>query len=110
MKSLISLILFVILCAACKKDHAGSSSLGNKITGKWNIISVTVIPLDSTVSTFNGNGGTGYIQPPYYYFQFNPDMTWLENLTPDITPVGESGTYVMHADTGFTLINANLPA
>src|SRR5882724_1266389 len=73
MKAIFNLILLVILFSACKKDHGGTTSPQDKITGKWNIISVTVTPLDSTGRTFNGNGGTGYIQPPYYYFQFNPD-------------------------------------
>jgi len=109
MKAMISLILFVIPFAACKKDHVGNTfPQGNKITGKWNITSVTVIPHDSTGATMNS--GTVYTEPTYYYFQFNTDMTWLENLTTDVSPAGESGNYLMHADTGFTLINKNVPS
>src|SRR5215471_10271519 len=109
MKAIFSFILFVFLFSACKKDNSGGpASPANGITGKWKIITVTVIPHDSTGITING--GTVYTEPSYYYFQFNADMTWLENLTPDISPAGEEGNYVLHSDTSFTLVNANAAA
>src|SRR4051794_39249681 len=82
---------------------------GNTIVGKWNIITVTVIPLDSTGSAINS--GTIYPEPSYYYFQFSANNTWVENLAPDSSSdLGESGSYALHADTSFTLTNVNAPA
>jgi len=55
--------------------------------------------------------GTTNTEPSYYYFNFNTNGTWVEVLSPD-TPsdIGESGNYVLHADTNFTLTNGNAPA
>ncbi|GAB3917305.1 hypothetical protein [Mucilaginibacter boryungensis] len=111
MKKIVILCLFSLTFAACKKAPVTTPALqtGNGITGKWNIISVTVIPRDSTGKAINN--GTGYAEPAYYFFQFNADNTWVENLDPAPTnPLGESGRYVLHADTSFTLINVNLPS
>lgn len=81
----------------------------NGITGKWNIITVTVIPLDSSASAINS--GTIYTEPPYYYFQFNANNTWIENLAPDANSgISESGNYVLNADNSFTLTNVNAAA
>jgi len=111
MKKIFILGLFAIIFATCKQGQTITPTPlpGNKITGKWNIISVTVIPRDSTGKAINS--GTVYPEPSYYYFQFNADNSWVEVLDP--TPnasLGESGSYVLHADTSFTLINVNLPA
>src|SRR5947209_18442977 len=110
MKKLVVPILLVMLLAACRKGQMdGPPMTGNSIIGKWNIITVTVIPLDSTRSAINS--GTTYKEPPYYYFQFNANNTWVENLAPDTSSdIGESGTYMLHADTSFTLTNVNAPA
>jgi len=111
MKRLFIFSLIVITFAACKKNQATKPAVqgGNKIAGKWNIISVTVIPRDSTGKAINN--GTIYPEPSYYYFQFNNDNSWVENLGPDpAISLGESGSYVLHADTSFTLINVNLPS
>jgi len=109
MKNVFILIAFVTGLAACNKDQGGMPSPGaNTITGKWTILSVTVIPLDSTGQA--KNDGTVYTEPSYYYYQFNNDLTWLENLTPDLSPAGESGTYTLKGDTAFTLVNKNIPS
>jgi hypothetical protein len=111
MKRIFILCLFAITFAACKKAQTTPPAVkaGNKIAGKWTISSVTVIPRDSTGKAINN--GSVYTEPPYYYFQFNTDNSWIENLGPDPTfSLGESGSYVLHADTSFTLINANLPS
>lgn len=108
MKAIMSLTLLAILFAACKKDNNGTTQGGNAITGKWKIITVTVIPHDSLGVAMNN--GTEYPQPSYVYFQFNADLTWLENESPNQPPAGEEGNYVLHSNTGFTLTNANLPA
>jgi hypothetical protein len=110
MKKLFTLVLFATFSIACKKNQTGRlATQGNNITGRWNIITVTVVPHDSTGAAINN--GTIYTEPIYYYFQFNADLTWLENLAAEPGPaLGESGTYVLHADTSFTLINANAPS
>jgi len=111
MKRIFILGLLVITLAACKKTQILTPPVqtGNKIAGKWTIISVTVIPRDSTNQPINS--GTVYPEPSYYYFQFNTDNSWVESLSPTTDDsLGESGNYVLHADTGFTLINVNLPS
>jgi len=109
MKNVFILIAAVTILVACNKNQGNMPAPGgNAITGKWTILSVTVIPHDSTGKVINDSAV--YTEPDYYYFQFNNDLTWLENLTPDLSPAGESGTYVLKADTGFTLINKNLPS
>lgn len=108
MKAIFGLTLLIILFAACKKANTGSTQGGNAITGKWKIITVTVIPHDSLGVAMNS--GADYTQPSYVYFQFNADLTWLENESPNSPPAGEHGNYVLHSNTGFTLVNANLPA
>ena len=110
MKRIFILSLLVITFAACKKNQTITPiTAGNKITGKWNIISVTVIFRDSTNKAINN--GDVYNEPSYYYFQFNNDNSWVENLGPDpAISLGESGSYVLHADTSFTLVNVNLPS
>jgi hypothetical protein len=106
MKKLFLPMLLAIAFTACKKDKIGMpAAQENKMTGKWNIITVTVIPRDSTGKAING--GTIYPEPSYYYFQFNANLTWVENLAPETTDIGESGNYVLHEDTGFTLVNSN---
>ncbi|MDO6435002.1 lipocalin family protein [Flavitalea sp. BT771] len=109
MKIMFLPILFVTAFAACRRDDPGMPSpQAKKITGKWNIITVTVIPRDSTGKAIND--GTVYTEPSYYYFQFNTNFTWVENLAPDVTPIGESGTYRLHGDTAFTLVNEHVPS
>jgi len=111
MKNIFVLGLFAIIFASCKQGQTITPTPlpGNKITGKWNIISVTVIPRDSTGKAINN--GAVYIEPPYYYFQFNADNSWVENLGPAANfSFGEGGSYVLHADTSFTLVNMNLPS
>src|ERR1700753_2474584 len=110
MKRIFILGLLVLTFAACKKTQTiAPIAAGNKITGKWNIISVTVIFRDSTNKAINN--GDVYNEPSYYYFQFNADNSWVENLSPSPEAnLGESGSYVLHADTGFTLTNVNLPS
>ncbi|MBN8852835.1 MAG: hypothetical protein BGO55_03670 [Sphingobacteriales bacterium 50-39] len=109
MKNIFIFFAFATAFAACNKNQGNMPSPGgNKITGKWTILSVTVIPHDSTGKLMNDSAV--YTEPNYYYFQFNNDLTWLENLTPDLSPAGESGTYSLKDDTGFTLVNKNLPS
>ncbi len=110
MKRIFILSLLAITFAACKKTQTITPiTAGNKITGKWNIISVTVIFRDSTNKAINN--GNVYNEPSYYYFQFNADNSWVENLDPSPEAnLGESGSYVLHADTGFTLTNVKLPS
>src|SRR4051794_38475420 len=110
MKKLIIPILLVMLFAACRKGQMdGPPPPGNSIAGKWNIITVTVIPLDSSGTAINN--GTVYPEAPYYYFQFNVNNTWVENLATDSSSgLGESGSYAVHGDTSFTLTNVNAPA
>ena len=111
MKRIFILSLFAITFTACKKTQTKTpdTQSGSKISGRWSIVSVTVIPRDSTGKV--KNNGTVYPEPPYYYFQFNADNSWVENLNPDPNiSLGESGSYVLHADTSFTLINVNLPS
>ncbi len=105
------LSLVAIGFAACKKTQTTmpATQTDNKITGKWNIVSVTVIPRDSTYKPINS--GTVYPEPSYYYFQFNADNSWVENLDPtSALALGERGSYALHADTAFTLVNVNLPS
>ncbi len=112
MKNLLVItILFTTIFVACKKTQTNTAPpvKSNKMAGKWTIVSVTVIPRDSTGKAINN--GTVYPEPSYYYFQFNADNSWVQNLAPDPNSgIGESGTYVLHADTSFTLTNVNLPA
>ena len=110
MKKLFTLILFTAFFIACNKNQTGTvSTQDNKIAGKWKIITVTVIPRDSTGTAINN--GTIYTEPPYYYYQFNTNLTWVENLAPDTNAgIDESGSYLLHADNSFTLINANAPS
>ena len=107
MKKLIAPVLLLMLFAACRKDKVDVAA-DNSISGKWNIITVTVIPLDSSASAINS--GTIYTEPPYYYFQFNADNTWAENLASDTSSgISESGSYMLYTDNSFTLTNANVP-
>jgi hypothetical protein len=111
MKKILTVILFAATVIACKKTQTNTAPpvRSNKIAGKWTISSVTVIPRDSTGKALNS--GTIYAEPSYYYFQFNTDNSWVQNLAPDPNSgIGESGAYILHADTGFTLINVNLPS
>ena len=110
MKNIFTLIALVTGFVACSKNQGTPSSpQGKTITGKWTIINVTVIPHDSTGAAINN--GTVYNEPSYYYYQFNNDLTWLENLTPDVSPAGEGGNYIVNADTtAFTLINKDIPS
>jgi Lipocalin-like domain len=110
MKGLLIIVIITAMCVACKKDFPNMQSAQyNKFTGKWNIISVTVIPLDSTGA--EKNNGYTITEPVYYYFQFNRDSTWTETLADDSnSDLGEHGTYKLHGDTSVTLININAPA
>jgi hypothetical protein len=107
MQKLIFLLAVITSFMSCKKTH-NSSSPTPSIVGKWSISTVTVIPFDSTGNAINN--GNVYTEPSYYYFQFNANNTWTENLSPDISSgIEESGSYVLHSDTSFTLINTNTP-
>lgn len=109
MQKLIITLLIITLFAACRKNHEVPAAPVHPIVGKWNIYTVTVIPFDSTGSAINS--GATYAEPLYYYFQFNTNTTWKENLSPDPNSgIGENGNYVLHGDTSFTLINSNAPA
>jgi hypothetical protein len=109
MQRLIIPLAVIMLFVACKKTHDALPQPVPAIVGKWSNMNVTVVPLDSTGTAING--GTTYVEPSYYYFQFNANATWVENLAPDLgSGVGESGTYVLHGDTSFTLINTNAPS
>jgi hypothetical protein len=78
MKELVIPILLVMIFAACRKGQMdGPPPPHNSIVGKWNNITITVVPLDSTGSAINN--GTIYIEPPYFYFQFKANNTWVEN-------------------------------
>jgi hypothetical protein len=109
MKRLPALLLLLIAFTACKKDKKVISLLpGNKIVGQWNINTVTVIPRDSLGNIMSP--GNTITEPSYYYFNFKSDGTWVEVLSPDIqSDIGETGNYVLHADTSFTLTNVNAP-
>ena len=110
MKKPVAIILIAIAFVTCKKDQtAMTTTQTSKMTGKSNIVTVTVIPSDSTGKAINN--GNIITEPSYYYFQFNVDNTWVESLTPDPNAdLGESGSYILHADTSFTLINVNAPS
>ena len=108
MQKLIILLAAITLFGNCKKNHNPPVPV-SPIIGKWSIPTVTVIPFDSTGSPINI--GTIYTEPSYYYFQFNADNTWMENLSPDSnSSLAEKGNYVLHGNTSFTLINTNVPA
>ena len=108
MQKLIFLLAVITSLVACQKNHNGSSPAPS-IVGKWSINTVTVVPFDSTGNAINN--GTIYTEPSYYHFQFNANNTWTENLSPDINSgIEENGSYVLHGDTSFTLINTNAPA
>lgn len=106
MKRLSFLILSTVLFAACKKTRIESPSPSkNNFAGKWNIVSVTTMLLDSTGKTLQG--GNTYPNPAGNYFQFNNDGTWSEKLLgDDIADIGENGTYTINSDTSFTLVNS----
>jgi hypothetical protein len=110
MKKLFSIILLTVVLVACKKYQTGMpSASAPSMTGKWNIITVTVIPLDSTGNAIQD--GTIDPEPSYFYFQFNENGTWVENLAPTSSPdSAESGNYIMHGDTSFTLTNTHATA
>jgi hypothetical protein len=110
MKRRFAFFLLLTGLIACKKSQTiNPPGPKNAISGKWTITSVTVIPLDSTGKAINN--GTVYPEPNYYYFQFNTNNTWTEVLAPDPnSDIGESGTYTLHSDTAFTMINTKLPA
>jgi len=110
MKRIPALFLLLIIFTACEKNKPEPPvAANNKIVGQWHIQTVTVIPRDSTGNIMNP--GTTYPEPSYYYFNFKNDGTWVEVLSPD-TPddIGESGNYILHADTGFSLTNSSAPA
>lgn len=107
MQKLIFLLAVITSFVACKKNH-NDSSPAPFIFGKWSIHTVTVVPFDSTGNAINN--GTVYTESSNYYFQFNANNTWTENLGPDINAgIEENGSYALHGDTSFTLINTNAP-
>jgi hypothetical protein len=109
MQKLILLLAVVVCHTSCKKNHDSSPTPVPSIVGKWNITVVKVIPFDSTGIAINS--GTVYTEPLYYYFQFNSDDTWTENLGPEPNSrIAENGTYALHSDSSFTLVNKNAPA
>ena len=109
MRKLIISLTIIALLLACHKKHEDAATPTPSIVGKWNINSVTVVPLDSTENAINS--GSTYTEPSYYYFSFTAVNTWLENLSPDLNSgIAESGTYQLHGDTSFTLVNTNAPA
>lgn len=109
MQKLIFLFAVIVCYTSCRKNHDSSPATVPSIVGKWNITAVKVIPFDSTGTAINS--GTVYTEPAYYYFQFNSDDTWTENLGPDPNSgIEENGTYALHGDSSFTLVNRNAPA
>jgi hypothetical protein len=109
MKTPFALLLLLITFAACKKTKPEPPVTANsKIVGQWHFQSVTVIPRDSIGNIMNP--GNTYPEPSYYYFNFRNDGTWVEVLSPDppIDP-GETGKYILHADTSFGLTYAAAP-
>jgi hypothetical protein len=106
----ILIFLAAILFVSCKKNHTEILPVkGNKIVGDWNINTVTVVPRDSLGNVMST--GSTVTEPSYYHFLFNADGTWVEVLAPDPeSDIDESGNYILHADTSFTLINVNAPA
>ncbi|MGZ3777927.1 MAG: hypothetical protein ACXVI9_10215 [Mucilaginibacter sp.] len=110
MKTWLALLLLLVTFTACKKTKTEPPIMANnKIVGKWQLQSVTVIPRDSTGIIMNA--GNTYPEPSYFYFNFRTDGTWVELLSPE-TPadLGETGNYILHADTSFGLTYAGAPA
>jgi len=110
MKIPTALFLVLITFTACKKPKPELPvTASNKMVGKWHIQSVTVIPRDSLGNIMHP--GTTYPEPSYYYYHFNNNGTWLEVVSPDppANP-GETGNYILHADTSFGLTYAGAPA
>ena len=109
MRNLFISLSITAVFVACHKKHEEPVISTPSIVGKWTINSVTVVPLDSTATAINS--GTTYPEPSYYYFSFTSSNTWLENLAPDPnSSIEESGTYEIHGDTSFTLMNTNAPS
>jgi hypothetical protein len=110
MKRVVTMMMIAAVFTECKKDQTNMpSTQGSKITGKWKIITVTVIPLDSTGKA--KNTGNTITEPSLYYFEFNADNTWTETFMADPNAnLGEHGTYRLYGDAGFGLINTNAPA
>jgi hypothetical protein len=104
MKKLLCLFAFTLLFTACKKEKpAPVQTLKDKISGKWNIISVTTMIRDSTTDSLFVRT---YPEPEGYYFKFNADGTWLENLDPsNSNDLSISGNYTVDSDSTFTLYN-----
>jgi hypothetical protein len=109
MQKLLLLLAVSAIFIACSKNHDSAPTPGASIVGKWSINTVTVIPLDSAGTAINN--GTVYSEPSYYHFKFNSNSTWMEDLGagPD-SAIEENGTYTLHGDSSFTLINTNAPA
>ena len=109
MQKLLLMLAVPVLCIACTKNHDSSSTHGASIVGKWNINTVTVIPFDSVGKAISNK--TIYSEPSYYYFRFNSNNTWTEDLGADPgSAIEENGTYTLHGDSSFTLINTNAPS
>lgn len=103
-KKIFYLLALCVLFAACKKGKiAPGQTLKDKISGKWNIITVTTIIRDSVTDSLFVRT---YTQPQGYYFKFNADGTWLENLDPgESNDLSISGSYTVTSDSTFTLYN-----
>ena len=104
MKKILYFFAFTLLFAACKKEkNTPVQTLKDKILGKWNIISVTTSIRDSTTDSLLVRT---YPEPQGYYFKFNANGTWLENLdSSNSNDLAISGNYTIDSDTTFTLYN-----
>jgi hypothetical protein len=106
MQKLIIVLVVVVFYTASKKGHDSPTAVVPSLVGKWNIRAVRVIPLDSAGTAIST--GTVYSEPPYYFFQFNSNNTWTENLSADPNSgIEEDGMYTLEGDSSFTLVNRN---
>jgi len=111
MKQILFLALAAILFAACKNNPIDQPisppGLKAEMIGKWNMDTVSTIFRDSTGTVIAG-AGKDYPGSPGNNFKFNADNTYAESVIGNDGDFG-SGSFILKADTGFTLVNTGYP-
>jgi len=113
-KTIVGFLLFIMLIAACRKNHVKPMTATSSIIGQWTINDVTSFFYDSM-----GLRGTVHNYPTagnniFFRYQFNNDQTWSQSFSSSLQgpfQLSSSGTYVITSDSTFTLFNPNaIPA
>jgi len=109
-KTIIGLLLFVVLIAACRKNQINPITEAPSIIGQWTVSDVTSFFYDST-----GLRGTVHNYPTmgnniYFRYQFNNDQTWSQSFSSSLQgpfQLSSDGTFSITSDSTFTLFNPN---